>query len=222
MDCTRLFLLRHGQSEANRAGRFTDDRAALTPLGRRQARAAAAALVREGLDVLYTSDLPRALESAAPLEVLRRQAAVATPALRERSLGDYGALPFHELAHRQPAFWRSLVTADRCARPPGGESRQDCAERLSPFLAELLGRHRGRRIALLSHRMLLDHLLRLLLGLHAADSPCSIFETDNGGLHELELRGDRVFVLRLNDTRHLAGLESAPEDGEHHSRGRAL
>src|ERR1700692_3285815 len=65
---THVVIIRHGQSQGNAEGRFgghTD-----TPLsarGRKQAAATASALASEKFDAVYSSDLPRAIETATPL-----------------------------------------------------------------------------------------------------------------------------------------------------------
>ena len=67
---TRLLMVRHGESRANAdgvAGGPIGD-GGLTDLGRRQARALAERLARsrelDGASALYTSTLPRAIETA--------------------------------------------------------------------------------------------------------------------------------------------------------------
>src|SRR6185369_16446106 len=92
---THVFLVRHGQSRGNAEGRFgghTD-----TPLslrGRKQARAAADALVKENLTAIYASDLARSLETALPLAKLTRLQVQAASEFRERSVGVMEGLTF--------------------------------------------------------------------------------------------------------------------------------
>jgi len=65
---THVVIIRHGQSQGNAEGRFgghTDT--PLSPRGRRQATATARALASEKFNAIYSSDLPRAIETATPL-----------------------------------------------------------------------------------------------------------------------------------------------------------
>src|SRR3989442_9208308 len=66
VDETRLILIRHGETEWNRAGRiqgyFADS--ALTATGREQVRALAVRLAREGIDALHWSDAGRTRQTA--------------------------------------------------------------------------------------------------------------------------------------------------------------
>ncbi|NOK00670.1 MULTISPECIES: histidine phosphatase family protein [Myxococcus] len=198
-----LILVRHGQSSSNAMNRATGEAdAALTPLGQRQAEAAAQAIAVRPVAALYTSDLRRAVESACALEQRTGLTAVRTDALRERSLGQLSELPFPELAARHPEDWAAIESANLEARPPGGESLRDCSRRLLPFLTQLLTRHEGERVVLVSHRMLLDHVLRLVLGVEETQPRCT-FDTDNGGIHRLQHWDGCVRLLELNGTSHL-------------------
>ncbi len=62
---TKVWLLRHGQTEANVVGRFAGRTAEpLTDEGRKQARAAGRKLRGEGIRRIYASPLPRTMETA--------------------------------------------------------------------------------------------------------------------------------------------------------------
>ena len=68
---TTLLLVRHGQSEGNAARRFGGHTATpLSTLGREQARLTAHALASESITAIYSSDLQRAVQTAAPLAEL--------------------------------------------------------------------------------------------------------------------------------------------------------
>ena len=87
----RLFLVRHGQTHANVARQL--DTAVpgldLTDEGRAQARALADRLGAEDLGAIYTSDLVRTQQTAAPLAEMLGLEMVVLPGLREIQAGDY-------------------------------------------------------------------------------------------------------------------------------------
>ena len=87
----RLFLVRHGETHANVARQL--DTAVpgldLTDTGRQQARALAERLATEDLGAIYTSDLVRAQQTAAPLARALGLRVVVLPGLREIQAGDY-------------------------------------------------------------------------------------------------------------------------------------
>lgn len=85
-----MILLRHGQSEFNRIFHATGrdpgiPDAPLTPLGRAQAEAAAAALAGEGIRRILCSPYTRALQTAAPVARRLGLPVTVTPAVRERT-----------------------------------------------------------------------------------------------------------------------------------------
>ena len=87
----RLFLVRHGQTHANVARQL--DTAVpgldLTDTGQEQARALAERLAGEDLGAIYTSDLVRTQQTAAPLAERLGLEMVVLPGLREIQAGDY-------------------------------------------------------------------------------------------------------------------------------------
>ena len=70
----RLIIVRHGESEWNKIGRYQgQEDAPLSELGRQQAEALARRLQREKLDAIYVSPLQRAGWSAVRAMVRRSQ-----------------------------------------------------------------------------------------------------------------------------------------------------
>ncbi len=209
MSTLELVLLRHGESEGNRDRRFGGHGPApLTALGRLQAAAAAAAILRDGpLDALYVSDLARAIETARPLAERSGLAPVVTPALRERSVGDWTGRSFEEVQAESPEAWAALLSRDPAWCPPGGESHLVCAARLGGFVDELLARHASGRVALVSHGLAIDHLLRRFLGVGPETVARFVFRVDNASLHRIVRRDDGLYrIASVNDVSHLAGV----------------
>src|SRR5512144_221237 len=100
---TQILLVRHGQSEGNAERRFGGHTA--TPLssrGRRQAQATAEALCGEQLTAIFSSDLARAMQTAAPLSQLTGLPVHGTEAFRERSVGVMEGLTFEDAAQKHP------------------------------------------------------------------------------------------------------------------------
>lgn len=140
-----LLFCRHGESDANVA-RVISNRDLphhLTAAGRRQAAALAEWLRAWAPQGVYTSPVPRAVETAEivsqalglPLEI--------SAALREydcgvlEGRGDEAAWALHRAL---PDEW--LAGKDD-RRIPGGESLNDMRARFVPFVQGLVARHRG-------------------------------------------------------------------------------
>ena len=206
-DTTHVLLIRHGQSEGNAEGRFGGH--TLTPLsphGRREAEATAQALASETLSAIYSSDLPRALETAMPLARLTGLPVEQTDAFRERSVGVMEGLTFEEAAARHPDQYAALLRRDFEHILLGGESYRQLLDRASRQLDHAIERHRGGRIAVFSHTGTICILTLHLMG--ALDAPALRpvwIATANCGITRIDLRPDGfVRILAINDTRHLA------------------
>ena len=209
METTRVLLVRHGQSQGNAERRFGGhSQTPLSALGRVQAEATALALAREGVTAVYSSDLPRALQTAGPLARAAGLEVRATAALRERSVGLMEGLTFEEAAAAHPAEYAALLRRDFEHVLAGGESYRQLLNRAAAELDRAVREHRGGTLALFSHTGTICILALHLMG--ALDAPalrpvwlsssnCGVtrFSIDHGGL---------VRLTAANDTRHLAGL----------------
>lgn len=206
---THVVIIRHGQSQGNAEGRFgghTDT--PLSPRGRRQAQATAKALASEKFAAIYSSDLPRAIETADPLAKLVGVPLEATESLRERSVGVMEGLTFEEAAEQHPEQYQALLRRDFEHVLVGGESYRQTLDRASRQLDEAIEQHKGGRIALFAHTGTICILILHLMGaLDAPDLKPVWIATANCGIARFDMRDDGfVRVLSINDTRHLAGI----------------
>lgn len=206
---THVVIIRHGQSEGNAAGRFgghTDT--PLSPKGRKQAAATARALASEKLDAIYSSDLPRAIETATPLAKLSGVDLQTTEAFRERSVGVMEGLTFEEAAEQHPEQYQALLHRDFEHVLEGGESYRQTLDRAAGKLDELIEKHRGGRIAVFTHTGAICILILHLMGaLDAPELKPVWIATTNCGIARFDLRDDGfVRVMAINDTRHLVGI----------------
>lgn len=206
---THVVIIRHGQSQGNAEGRFgghTDT--PLSPRGRKQAQATARALASEKFSAIYSSDLPRAIETASPLAKLVGVPLETSDALRERSVGVMEGLTFEEAAEQHPEQYQALLRRDFEHVLVGGESYRQTLDRASRQLDEAIEQHKGGRIALFAHTGTICILILHLMGaLDAPDLKPVWIATANCGIARFDLRDDGfVRVLTINDTRHLAGI----------------
>lgn len=136
----RLVLLRHGESVWNAEGRIQGQRGSgLTEVGRAQAQATAAALAAAHPHArVVTSDLPRCLETTAPLTAALGVEAELEPLLRERAFGDWEGLLRDEMASRDPERWERWRAGDDVIAEVGGESSTALVDRIEPVFRALL------------------------------------------------------------------------------------
>ena len=150
MPPTTVLLARHGESEWHFQGRWQGhaDRP-LTELGNRQAAALAHQLADAALDAVYTSDLRRAWETAAPVAERHGLPLHRLRALREVDVGSWAGLTRDEVAARFPAEYSRWL--DGGAGWNDGESYEHMAARVVPAVTDIASRHAGGRILVVSH-----------------------------------------------------------------------
>lgn len=201
-DSTRILAIRHGQTAWNADNRIqghTD--IALDAIGEWQAERLALALADEELDALYSSDLARARQTAAPLAARKQLALRIDPGLRERGFGEFEGLSFKQIEQRWPeqaAAWRHR-DPDFGAR--GGEVLRDFRERVIAVVTRLARVHRGQSIALVTHGGVLDLLYREATRV-ALDAPRT-WQLSNAGINRLLSNGEGLFLVGWDDCTHL-------------------
>ncbi len=209
MAVTKLYLVRHGQSAGNAQGRFGGHGPTpLSQLGERQAEITAKMLAREGVNVIYSSDLERALQTARPLSELTGVTINPTTAFRERNVGVLEGLTFDESKETFPKDYYALVNRNVHHVITNGESYRHLLRRSTTELWDILRNHTGERIAIFSHTGAICFLTLHLMGAIRPDTKQTPWiVTSNCGINRFEIRGrNNVRILALNDTRHLAEI----------------
>jgi probable phosphoglycerate mutase len=203
---TRLYLIRHGQSAGNAEGRFGGHGPTpLSDLGVEQADKTAQVLAKEGVDVIYSSDLPRAIQTAEPLSKLLNLPLHRSAAFRERHVGVLQGLTFDESKEKFPRDYYALINRNIHHVITEGESYRHLLRRITGELRSILRNHQRERIAIFSHTGAICFLTLHLLGaINRGTKTTPWLITSNCGINRFEFRGPRnVRVLALNDTRHL-------------------
>lgn len=207
---TRLVLVRHGESQAsvNRSIGGPRSCAGLSQLGRRQCERLATRLAEtaELADVvLYTSEYPRARETAELLAPALGGAPIHTDArFGEHDPGpECDGLGFDVFLERHGMpDWESDAHA---VTFPGGETLAELHHRVGMAVSVVVNRHAGQTVVVCCHGGVVNAVLRMALRTPSTGG----FElyTTNASLTELLLvRPGRWRLLRYNDAAHLAGL----------------
>ncbi|MEW5865417.1 MAG: histidine phosphatase family protein [Bacillota bacterium] len=201
---TRVFLVRHGQTEWNTTRRFQGHHdVPLSEAGVRQAERLALRLAGEPLSAVYTSDLSRAFETAQV--IVSRHAGVAVLPLRELreiDMGEWEGKTFDEIRDTAPCAAVKWLE-DTVNNPiPGGESYAQLRDRVVPRVLQLVQAHPDSSICIVSHAGPVKLLLCHALGL-GAEGRLRI-DLANASLSGVSYSpGEPPRVLFMNDTCHL-------------------
>ena len=199
----RLLLVRHAETDHNREG-LVQGRAdhPLNATGRAQAAMLANCLRTVDIAAAYSSPLQRALQTAAPIAESHGLAIQPEEALAEMDVGDLDGLSGAEMRARYPEVLRAWAAGEAATlRLPGGESLQNVQDRAWSLVEALRRQDAEEAVLCVTHNFvalaILCRALNLPLGQfrRLRQSVC--------GLSVIDFRGERVQIVRLNDTCHL-------------------
>ena len=201
---SELLLVRHGETKLNSAQRYwghTD--VELSDTGIRQAEQLRDRLAEQKIDVIYTSDLSRALATARIIASSHQADIITCTELHEINFGKVEGLTFKEISQLYPELAQSWYRRSIELKFPGGESIADIDKRVSKFPDRLKKHAPEETVLIVAHsaplRLLTCHLLGIELQ-HWLQ-----FRLDLASLSILDTYPE-VTILRLfNDTSHLKG-----------------
>ncbi len=134
--------------------------------GRRQAEEARSNFHGTPLDVVMSSTLRRAVETAEIVTGWPRARIVLNDLAIERSFGELEGLTQEEIGERFPSVIYLPIEHIRYSlNPPGGESLEALRARARAFRERTLAAHRGKRVLLSSHQNFMQQLHGELRGL---------------------------------------------------------
>ena len=203
---TEFVFIRHGETDWNRQRRFQGHiDMPLNSTGLAQAERLAARMAAEPADVLISSDLGRAWQTAAPLGRAWAMQATPVPGLREQSFGVLEGLDVPTIKAQHAALWQDWLThRGDFSLPGGGESLRQFHARVLAAVRDIARAHAGRRVAVVTHGGVLDMLWREARGLPLDGlRECAI---PNAGINRLRWRQDQLHIEVWGDDAHLAGL----------------
>jgi probable phosphoglycerate mutase len=201
-DVTRVLAVRHGETAWNVENRIQGQLdVPLDELGRWQAQRLALAMSGEAIDAIYTSDLLRTVETAAPTARSCGIAYVTDRGLRERGFGVFEGLTFTEIEQRWPeqsARWRRREPEFGAE---GGETLNDFYARSVAVVTRLAAAHPGQTIMIVTHGGVLDCLYRAASRI-ALDAPRS-WQIGNASINRLLYTPGGFTLIGWSDDHHL-------------------
>ncbi|WP_167584136.1 bifunctional RNase H/acid phosphatase [Kineococcus rubinsiae] len=194
-----LVLVRHGSTlhteERRISGRHGSD-PELTEAGLAEAASAAACAEVVGADVVISSSMRRARQTAEVIAGSVGAELLVDPQWDETDFGEWDGSRAVEVVRRWPAEYAAWADSPDVA-PPGGESLRAVEQRVQVARERLVARWAGRRVVLVSHGDPVRALLRACLG-----APASVqrsIHVDPGSRSLLRLWADGTSeVLAVN------------------------
>jgi probable phosphoglycerate mutase len=209
---TRLFLVRHGATQATAEDRFSGaDGADLSDEGRWQAARLGERLSRQGLAAIYSSPLSRALDTARIIAAACGIEIRTRDELREIGHGHWEGLTREEVERRFTAEYDAWSADPFTYAPPGGESGVAVLARALPVVREIVANHPEQRVLIVSHKATVRLVLSSLLGFDARGYRDRL-EQSPASLNVLDFKDPvRARLMLFNDTSHYADCPRVPD-----------
>ncbi len=153
MSETKMILLRHGESLGNAVRRLlghTD--LDLSPHGYKQAEASATALANEKIDIIYSSDLLRAMNTAKPNAEMRGLSVLPDREFREIYLGEWEGMGAEAVIEKYGDMYEvDWLGGFGTFRFPNGESTLEAGERFYKEAAKIAKENKGKTLLVAAH-----------------------------------------------------------------------
>ena len=212
MTTTRLYLARHGATELTAEDRFSGSVGVdLSDEGRRQAARLGERLRGEALTAIYASPLGRALDTARLVAGPCGLPVETRDGLREISHGRWEGLTRREVEERYGDEYATWEQDPFTFAPEGGESGVAVLARALPVVREIVTRHVGQRVVVVSHKATIRLVLSSLLGFDARGYRDRLDQSP-ACLNVIDFKDPvRARLMLFNDTSHYAEQPRASE-----------
>ncbi|MGB5925435.1 MAG: histidine phosphatase family protein [Dehalococcoidia bacterium] len=203
----KLMVARHGETEWNVEKIFRGRADVnLDEVGIRQAELLGRYLGNWKLEVIYSSPVKRALDTANIIARYQKIGVHVAEGLIDFDYGEWQSLPEQEVKRLYPVILDEWHNNPHRVEMPGGESLEDVRKRAVEVVNGILSRHQ-RNVLLVSHRVVIKVLICYLLGLD--NSHFWNINQDVGGITTFDYADGRFVLTRHNDTSHLRDLQKS-------------
>jgi alpha-ribazole phosphatase len=196
----RVLFVRHGDIAADMSRYWGHTDVPLNDTGIRQAGQLACRLAGDLIDLVYSSDLRRAMDTAAILAESHRLPVVSCPELREIDFGQCEGLTYDEMMANHPGLESMWNALDPEISFPGGESLRALAERLDRFVSGMCC-HLTNTALVVAHGGSLQVLICRLMGQNLSCWQQTHIKRASLSIVEVDGRGGALQLL--NDVSHL-------------------
>ena len=209
-DETLLYLVRHGATPANEQRPYVLQGhgivTSLSDTGQRQAEAVAGFLADRPLDVVLSSPMKRARETAAAIAAPHGITPGVLEAISECDVGRWEGRDWGAIMEDDTEAYHLFMDDPGTHGYPEGESYADVLDRVGGPLDGVLAGHRGQTVAVVAHNLVNRVYVARLMGWPL--SRAREIRQDNTGVNVIRGRDDEITLMSFNVRFHLddAGL----------------
>lgn len=181
---TRIIFVRHGEATHNvlKMSSSALDKHPLTEKGKQQAQKTAEFLVQEEIDVVISSPILRARQTAEAYTSITGKEIIIDERIGEIKSGEWEEISAEELAMVEiRKTYKGLSVEDRYnfRRGVTGESWGDLDTRVENFIAEIIEKHKGKTILCFAHQGTNSAAVKILKGYTNEEAVSKIYSDIN-------------------------------------------
>jgi broad specificity phosphatase PhoE len=198
---TKIFLLRHGETQANIEQRYQGQgESHLSELGLQESEELSGFLAREDFCAIYSSTLSRSYETARMIAKPHGLDVAKIDSLKERNYGIWENMKFDEIRKRFPDLYGSWLIDPGKTLIPDAETLEAMQRRGVAAIESLVEKHGGKTFCVVGHggmnRAILFHYMRIDMNNFWR------IRQDNTCINIIEIDKAPIVTL-LNSTSHL-------------------
>ena len=206
MESTEILLLRHGESEGNLYKIFSGHNDVdLTERGVEQAKAAAEFLLNQSVDIVCSSDLRRAYNTALEFSKLSGiEISYVSKNLREIFVGDFEGLKSSEIIVKYDSNFSSYYFERFGTYSfPGGETTYEAGLRFYNELRIIGEKHRGKRVLVATHSGVIRSFWGIINNIPRGDLGSKFFFPTNASVSRVLFNGESFIPKSYSESDYL-------------------
>lgn len=200
-----IYLLRHGQTNLNRDGKYQGaiDKE-INEFGKQQAELLGARLKKYNIDIIYSSDLKRVVQTSKIINKYINTDIVTKEELREINMGEWDTLSIEERYIKDEKYAKEWSKHIEDLPYPGGECGGDVCERAIKVIDQVIS-EKYKNVAIVTSGGTIAILLSKFMGLEQNNR--FNMEIDNCSISIVKYNDNsqKITVKCINDTGHLEG-----------------
>lgn len=198
----RIFLIRHGETMWNTEARYQGHtNIQLSEKGRYQGERLGQRMARENINVIYSSDLSRAVETANYIAQYHNVKVRQAVELRELNFGTWEGLTFNEISSLYADLAEKWISDPLTLQIPQGELFSQLQQRTTSFINNLIKNSSEENIAIVSHGGAIRAIICSLLDIKM--EKMWFIRQDNTAVNIFDFYDGQPILTLLNDTHHL-------------------
>ncbi len=199
---TKILFARHAESKHNPekicSSRPEND-TGLTVRGKRLARQLAERLKKERINTIYSSHLPRCLQTAEIVSKVLKKKVMVNKNFREPDMGKFELMKKTEIEKKFPSLAQKWFHGD-VTNIKAEESFKSAQKRVWQELEKVSKKHKGNKILIVTHQAPIKFIVCKLFG---SLKFFNNFSLSNASLTLLIKKGKKYKLKYLNDISHL-------------------